>query len=184
MDKQIDNKLVSIMNIKTLIMRKFYLATLCVVLLGLFSTINADAQNVQKISEEAVKNLKPYPEVIDSLERHVIFLEKKDNEDVYRIELFAGKTMDVDCNRHRLMGSFEKEDVKGWGYSYYKFESNGQIISTMMACHGPKQSKFISGDSQMVRYNSRLPIVVYLPHGMGLQYRLWTAGETQKAEKR
>lgn len=164
-------------------MRKFYLATLCVAFLSLFFTIDANAQNVQNANEEGVKNLKPYPQAIDSLERHVIFLEKKDNEEAYRIELFAGKTMDVDCNRHRLMGSFVKEDVQGWGYPYYKFESNGQILSTMMACPGSKESKFITGDSQMVRYNSRLPIVVYLPHGMELQYRLWTAGENQQAEK-
>lgn len=135
-------------------------------------------------TEEAVKNLKPYPETIDSLERYVIYVGQQANENLFEVELKAGKTLEVDCNNHRLVGSFTEATVEGWGYNYYVFETEGNIMSTMMMCPGPKQEKFVSGETLSVRYNSRLPIVVYLPKGYELKYRIWTAGEELKAEKK
>lgn len=145
--------------------------------------VSLSAEAKVKPTEEALKNLKPYPETIDSLERYVIYLDQKDNEALYEVELYAGKVLDVDCNIHRLMGSFTEETVKGWGYNYYVFETDGNVISTMMMCPEPKTPKFISGENFSVRYNSRLPIVVYLPKGYELKYRIWTAGKEFEAEK-
>ena len=135
-------------------------------------------------TEEAVKNLKPYPETIDSLERYVIFVDKQADESLFEVELVAGKVLEADCNNHRLIGSFTESTVQGWGYNYYVFETEGNIISTMMMCPGAKTEKFIAGESLSVRYNSRLPIVVYLPKGYELKYKIWTAGEEMKAERK
>lgn len=146
----------------------------------LFS-INMSAQG--KPTEEALQNLKPYPEKMDSLERYVIYVDQKADESLFEIELIAGKTMEVDCNNHRLMGRFQEEVVEGWGYPYYVFETEGHIMSTMMMCPGPKTEKFISGENLSARYNSRLPLVVYLPAGYELKYKVWTAGDLQAAEK-
>ncbi len=162
-------------------MKKMNLLLMTVVTL-MCTSLGLNAQ--MKPTEEALKNLKPYPETIDSLERYVIYVEQKDNERLFEVELNAGKTLEVDCNNHRLMGSFTEETVKGWGYNYYVFETDGHIASTMMMCPGPKTEKFISGESTSVRYNSRLPIVVYLPKGYELKYRIWTAGEELEAEKK
>lgn len=43
----------------------------------------------------------------------------------------------------------------------------------------PKLDRFITlgGDPYLVRYNSKLPIVVYVPEGVEVRYRIWTAGE-------
>lgn len=139
--------------------------------------LNMTAQSKTVGTQEAIKNLKPYPETIDSLERHVIFLEEKADENLFEIELIAGKTMEVDCNRHRLLGSFSEETVQGWGYNYHVFATENQIISTLMGCpDNTKTEKFVSATSTTVRYNSRLPIVVYLPEGIELKYRIWAAG--------
>lgn len=164
-------------------MRNFYFVALFIIMSGLLS-MNMNAQNTGTPNVEGVENLKPYPATIDSLERYVILLDQKADEDAYEVELFAGKTMLVDCNRHGLMGSFDEDVVEGWGYTYYKFNSDGQMFSTMMACPGPKENKFVSGQPLMVRYNSRLPIVVYLPQGMELKYRIWSAGDEQAGEKK
>ena len=41
----------------------------------------------------------------------------------------------------------------------------------------PKVSRFITlgGEPFLVRYNSRLPLVVYVPNGVEVRYRLWKA---------
>jgi ecotin len=39
----------------------------------------------------------------------------------------------------------------------------------------------LGGEPYMVRYNSRLPIVVYVPTGTEVRYRVWTAGYLQPA---
>ena len=44
--------------------------------------------------------------------------------------------------------------------------------------------KFVQGPSQLIRYNSRIPIVVYVPKGAEVRYRIWSATpETKKALK-
>jgi serine protease inhibitor ecotin len=35
-----------------------------------------------------------------------------------------------------------------------------------------------------VRYNSKLPVVVFVPEGMGLGYRVWAAGARHDAPVR
>ena len=48
----------------------------------------------------------------------------------------------------------------------------------------PKVDRFVtlSGPPALLRYNSRLPTVIYVPEGVSVKYRLWRAGpETQEA---
>lgn len=134
-------------------------------------------------AQEAMENLKPYPEKIEGFERYVIYLAPQEDESLFQIELFAGKTMEVDCNKHGLIGSFTAEDVEGWGYTYYRFTTEGRVVSTLMSCPDPKIEKFVYSDGQLVRYNSRLPLVVYVQKGYELKYKVWTAGEEQIAQK-
>jgi len=51
-----------------------------------------------------------------------------------------------------------------------------------MACpDNSKRQEFVAanlGDAAMQRYNSRLPIVVYVPKEVEVRYRIWSAGET------
>ena len=52
-------------------------------------------------------------------------------------------------------------------------------VSTLMAWpDGKKEQKFITaylGDDGMLRYNSKLPIVVYTPENVDVKYRIWKA---------
>jgi ecotin len=47
----------------------------------------------------------------------------------------------------------------------------------------PKVARFITlgGNPYIIRYNSRLPIVVYVPEGVEVRYRIWTAGAKVRA---
>ena len=57
----------------------------------------------------------------------------------------------------------------------------GPLAATMMACpDGKKEKKFVTaylGDAGMLRYNSKLPIVVYTPDNVDVKYRVWKAEE-------
>ncbi len=132
--------------------------------------------NGSSINPESLKNLSPFPKSQAGFQRYVIHVPVTGNDDGYQVELIAGKTAKVDCNNHRLNGSLAEKDLKGWGYSYYEFTTQGQMASTMMACpNRPETEKFVTGATKLVRYNSRLPIVVFVPNGYELKYRLWKA---------
>ena len=44
----------------------------------------------------------------------------------------------------------------------------------------PQVDRFVTlgGEPKLLRYNSRLPIVVYVPSGVEVRYRLWRADPT------
>ena len=136
-----------------------------------------------RATKEAVENLKPYPTTLEGMERYVIYLEPQEHEDILKVELIPGTTRMVDCNRHRLVGQMTEKDVSGWGFPYYTFETKGHIASTLMGCPDAKSEKFIQAESLLIRYNSRLPLVVYVQEGYELQYRIWKAGTEQQASK-
>ena len=131
----------------------------------------------------AQKNMKidysMYPKAKDGYEQKIITLKTLPNEDNYSVEIFAGKKTLVDsCNHFFLAGAFEQKTVDGWGYDYFNFESNGNVGGTLMGCFDNKSvEKIIHAQSIQTRYNSKLPIVVYVPKGYTLEYRIWKADE-------
>jgi ecotin len=126
----------------------------------------------------AMEDLKPYPEAANGLTRHVIRLPEVSDESNRKVEIRAGKNLMVDCNRTHFTGNLERRIAKGWGYPYYELGKAGGPVSTMMACPegAPKTEQFVPvvGDGYLLRYNSKLPVVVFVPEGFAVQYRLWT----------
>ncbi|MDR2036928.1 MAG: serine protease inhibitor ecotin [Bacteroidales bacterium] len=129
---------------------------------------------------EVQKALEAFPPAGKGMVRHVIEVKKQKDESSFKVEIMPGKNMLVDCNHHTLMGKLEEKDLQGWGYNYYEFSSNGQTRSTMMACNKPNETRFIYAQTLTVRYNSRLPIVIYAPEGYDIQYRIWKADKKTK----
>lgn len=130
------------------------------------------------LAETEVKNiLEPYPEAKSDEIRYVIELPKLLNEDNVKIQLTAGKTIAVDCNRHSFGGAISEVNLEGWGYTYYKVSELIGPRSTRMACGNEnKQDEFVSmSDSPLVRYNSKLPIIIYAPKDVVVKYRIWQA---------
>ncbi|HTN94764.1 MAG TPA: serine protease inhibitor ecotin [Gallionella sp.] len=152
-------------------------AALCSIFFALFLTGSPAAAM-------AADDLKPYPEAGAGYRRVVIRLPEVDAPDERRVELIIGKRMEVDCNRHFLSGRLERKVAQGWGYDYFVLSSVSGPASTMMACppDEPKRTDFVrvnpgGNDAQdgWLRYNPKLPIVVYVPDGIEVRYRIWTA---------
>ena len=127
-------------------------------------------------------NLKPYPETVEGKIRHVIELPEREDEQDVKVELIVGKTIVTDpVNAMRLGGSLERKTVKGWGYPYYEAEFGGMASTLMAPMPGTEDvERFVHLPGKLIRYNSRLPVVVYTPEGGQVKYRIWTAGELKE----
>lgn len=142
------------------------------ILFGLLSfTTMAMAQSVLKQSTDIF----PTPE--KGYKKLVIEVPHSANDGNKKIEFSVGKWMEVDgCNHFSLQGTLEKKDLKGWGYDYYIFKTNGDVVSTQMACPGaPNRNLFVSAQPEMVRYNGRLPIIIYVPDEYQVQFKIYKA---------
>lgn len=112
-------------------------------------------------------------------QRHVVNLPPLDNERLHRAELLGGKTLRVDCNRHGMDGHFAPRQVPGRPDPYWVLVSKGEVMSTRMGCPpGSERQQFVGAESLLVPYNSRLPLVVFVPDGF--EFR-WRAFDTRAA---
>jgi len=128
-----------------------------------------------------LEDVAPYPKAEAGFTRQVIHLPKQEQEDNFQVEILAGKTLEVDCNRQRLGGVLDEKNLEGWGYPFYRLEKVIGPMSTMMACPPGSQKKRafvpVVGDGFMLRYNSKLPVVVYAPSDVEVRYRIWSASD-------
>jgi len=134
---------------------------------------------------QAADTMKAFPQAEEGMVRYVLQLPKQHDESVLKVELIVGKTVQVDeVNTYFFGGHIEKETIKGWGYQRYTINKIGPMGGTLMAVdpNAPKVDRFITlgGEPYFIRYNSRLPIVVYVPKGVEVRYRIWRAGADVK----
>lgn len=138
---------------------------------------------------QAADNMKAFPPAMAGMVRHVLHLPTQADESGFKVELMVGKTVETDAgNRYFFGGRIEEETIKGWGFTRYVVSALGPMAGTLMAVdpNAPKVARFITlgGAPHIIRYNSRLPVVVYVPEGVEVRYRIWTAGaEVKSIEK-
>jgi len=129
-------------------------------------------------------DLKPFPEPEPGFTRHVVQLPAQVDESLYKVELFAGKPMEVDCNKHFFGGAFESRDIPGWGYSYLRIDSLHGPASTLMGCpDDKKRTEFVFAAPHMTAYNSRLPLVIYAAKDIEIRYRVWSSSAALQEAK-
>jgi ecotin len=154
--------------------------------MSLVCSITALSLLAAVVSAQAADVMKAFPPAEEGMVRYVLQLPKQDNESVFMVELIVGKTVQVDeKNRYFFGGKIEKETIEGWGYTRYYVSKLGPMAGTLMGVdpNAPEIDRFITlgGEPFIIRYNSRVPIVVYVPEGVEVRYRIWTTDVGSKA---
>jgi ecotin len=147
-------------------------------LLFLAFTLSSLMAGEGEVGSSASKELKAFPPAGEGMSRFVIMLPPRKDEELLKVQLLVGKTVKLDPqNRYFFGGKLETETITGWGYDRYVLKSLGPMAGTLMAVdpNEPKVDRFITlgGEPQLLRYNSRLPLVVYVPNGVEVRYRIW-----------
>lgn len=159
-------------SIKTLVI------TIGIALLLISVALAAETEAETADNQNTAIDLDAFPAPESSYERHIIRLPVGNYENNLKIELLPGKVQEVDCNPTHYTGKLTEKTLEGWGYNYYELSELSGPLSTKMAC--PDDEKTLSfipviTTGSLLEYNSRLPVVVYLPEGLELRWRTWVA---------
>jgi ecotin len=135
---------------------------------------------------QAADNLQAFPLAAAGQVRYVLEVPPQADESAFQVELAVGKTVQTDeHNRYFFGGQIQEEIIPGWGFPRFVVSALGPMAGTLMAVdpQALKVERFImlGGEPFLIRYNSRLPIVVYAPEGVEVRYRIWSAGPDLKA---
>ena len=116
-----------------------------------------------------------YPQAKEGYKQVIINLPELKKENDVKVELLVGKMMNVDCNRTWLLANLEEKTLEGYGYDYFVLNEPINIASTRMWCAtGKRENKFITlSNVELIRYNSKLPIILYVPKDIDVKYKLW-----------
>lgn len=130
-----------------------------------------------------VENYEPleidvFPKAEIGFKQVYITVPEEEKETNFKIEVFIGKELLLDCNQHFLLGEINEYELEGWGYNYYIINSKGEIASTKMAClDNETKKKFVHLSPKLFSYNSKLPIVFYIPENFIVKYKIFNASD-------
>ena len=150
---------------------------------------SADPEPPAAFDPDALKNLgAAYPEAPEGMERKVVLLPhvERGADEALQVEILVGRVIETDgINSYRFGGGISERNIDGWGFSYYEAEGKfDQAASTRMGGPANPAPRFVPGPRKLIRYNSRLPLVVMVPAGCELRWRLWKAnGEWVTADE-
>lgn len=146
----------------------------------MFAGVNAFAQKKAEKFEKL--EIEMFPKAKEGFKQVYIQLPVAKNENDLKVEFFVGAEKVLDCNNYFLMGNVKTQDLQGWGYNYYEVESNGEAAGTLMGCRDQKKTKkFVTLQPEIVRYNSKLPLVFYVPKDLEVRYRVLRADAKMKS---
>lgn len=128
-------------------------------------------------------DLKAFPSAEPGMQRVVVRVPEVPVPDDKRVEVIVGQSLEVDCNRQRLLARVTRKVAQGWGYDYYVVSDVKGPASTMRACPPGSSTRmaFVAANApelSSLSYNHRLPIVIYVPAGIEVRYRVWSAPAT------
>jgi ecotin len=138
-------------------------------------------------------DLKPYPAPAPGERRWVIQLSGllPPSQDPaisahpadWRVELIAGRNLELDCNRVTFSGRMRSQPVAGTELRVVQISQVTPLASTRMACPPGelKRRAFVpmGGKPFVVPYDVSRPIVLYAPKDLELRWRLWKAERRQ-----
>ncbi|TXH67047.1 MAG: ecotin [Thiothrix sp.] len=140
----------------------------------LMQTTQAGSPPIQVVSPQVT--MQPFPKPHAGDKRLVIRLPARADEASLLVRITPGKLSQVDCNTQSYAGTLETKTLQGWGYNFYVLRSQGHAMSTMMACP-PNSSRTafvpVAGAQQTISYNSRMPLIYYVPKDFNVQYEVF-----------
>ena len=159
--------------------------TILTTIILLFSSLSY----AEKISftPEINNILAKYPDRQDNLARNFIVLPPLENENNYKIEVFFGKTLMVDCNPKLLQSEYpQQRKLENTPYSYYLL--NDVIVSSNngnKCLNNQKSRQFIPSlnSTLLLPYNSEYPLVFYIPRNIQVKYRILFPSQFQDGYK-
>lgn len=133
-------------------------------------------KGLQNLDDTQMKALSTVIDKMNGYDVYAINLSANSELENARIEIVPGIFTAVDCNSHRLVGNMKEATIDGWGYSYYVFESDGEILSTRMGC--PETSirmDFVEGESVQLAPQDlgSYTQVVFVPKDIEVRLRVW-----------
>ncbi|KAG5482856.1 hypothetical protein LSCM1_06888 [Leishmania martiniquensis] len=129
----------------------------------------------------------PYPAAAPGQARKVIYLPPHDpavEKQRLRVQIIAGRHENCEDGRLcQLTGTVSEERVQELGYPYYVV-TLGDMCPTHRSISDPENATtFVAlHESPIIAYSSTLPIVVYVPEGAEVHYRIW-GDETSRVHK-
>jgi ecotin len=146
-----------------------------------FFLLSASIGVTSVFAGQKMNDLHPYPVPEEGMVRMVFRLPMLEKEADRKVEIIVGKTLQVDCNRTWYHGDLESQTAEGWGFPYWVLRKITGPASTMIACPpgeaGSEKFTQVRGDGFVLRYNSKLPVVIFVPEDFSVQYRIWAASE-------
>ena len=128
------------------------------------------------------QDLESFPIADIGYKKVYIHVPEENEEENFKIELFIGKSVDVDCNNYFMLGQINEEILDGFGYKYYKIISNGEIAGTKIGClDNLKTNKFVYIQPKTLEYNSKIPVVIYVPYDFEVKYKIYKSGQLKNA---
>lgn len=129
-----------------------------------------------------MRYIRPFPAPEGDQIRYAIHVPTKPHEENLKVELRATKKATVDgVNKFWYLGNLDKKILEGWGFNYYTMDhvSDSPRQTSMEGIVTERvESVSVNLDGKtLFRYNSRLPIVVYAPKDVSLNYVIWHADD-------
>lgn len=139
----------------------------------LFVLVSLCACNSSKIRNSYSKTRVPsdLPELKTNQNWTKIALELPKESNEVTLEIWGEKTIKVDCNKHKLGGSFVQQKSKK--NVYYRFSGNGNLLSTRMGClYQKKTIETIQSSKETVVYTRKKSLYVLHDININIKYQI------------
>lgn len=138
-------------------------------------------------SPEINNILSKYPDRQDNLSRNFIVLPPLESEHNYKVEVFFGKYLMVDCNPKLLQSDIpQKIKLGDSAYNYYLLNSVSVSSSSGNKClNNQKIRQFTPSlnSTLLLPYNSETPLIFYTPRDIQVKYRILFPSQFQDGYK-
>jgi ecotin len=128
--------------------------------------------------------LRQYPDAKEGYIRYVINSQKIIEKDVQKIEVWAFKNIEVNCRKNKIGGEFNPKLVPGRGLMYWELDTNNILYGEKGKCGDDwKRRVDVRAKKDVIHLNRTVPVVVMVPEGWGVKYRVLREEKEEQASE-